>query len=97
MAKASLNMLTRTSAQDYAVNHHIYMNSVDTGWITDENPHTVNKMYTEPPLDEWDAAMRIVDPVWMGIKSKESRHYGIFYKNYEPTRWWWSHKYSSSR
>jgi NAD(P)-dependent dehydrogenase (short-subunit alcohol dehydrogenase family) len=43
MAKASLNMLTRTSAQDF-VEYGIYLNSVDTGWITDENPHTVNKV-----------------------------------------------------
>nr|MBA3671144.1 SDR family oxidoreductase [Gemmatimonadaceae bacterium] len=36
MAKAALNMMTRTSAADY---HHdgIHMNSVDTGWVTDED------------------------------------------------------------
>jgi NAD(P)-dependent dehydrogenase (short-subunit alcohol dehydrogenase family) len=38
MAKAALNMLTRTSAEDLATNYRIYMNSVDTGWINDENP-----------------------------------------------------------
>merc|ERR1711865_24177 len=37
MAKAALNMMTRTSGQDYAVDG-IFMNSVDTGWINDENP-----------------------------------------------------------
>ena len=37
MAKASLNMMTRTSAADY-VEHGIHMNSVDTGWVTDEDP-----------------------------------------------------------
>jgi NAD(P)-dependent dehydrogenase (short-subunit alcohol dehydrogenase family) len=31
MCKAALNMMTRTSAQDYAEDK-IYMNSVDTGW-----------------------------------------------------------------
>src|SRR5947207_7430872 len=37
MAKAALNMMTRTSAADY---HHdgIHMNAVDTGWLTDEDP-----------------------------------------------------------
>jgi len=30
MAKASLNMMTRTSAEDLAKNHRIFMNSVDT-------------------------------------------------------------------
>jgi hypothetical protein len=43
-------------------------------------------MYTDPPLDEWDAAMRIVDPVFMGIKGGD-RHFGVFFKNYHPTRW----------
>lgn len=38
MAKAALHMMTRTSAQDFA-RDGIYMNSADTGWITDENPH----------------------------------------------------------
>lgn len=65
----------------------IYMNSVDTGWITDENPAGQSKMYTQPPLDEWDAAMRILDPVFMGILAPENRNFGVFYKNYEPTRW----------
>lgn len=37
MAKASLNMMTRTSAADYA-NDSIWMTAVDTGWVTDENP-----------------------------------------------------------
>jgi NAD(P)-dependent dehydrogenase (short-subunit alcohol dehydrogenase family) len=37
MAKASLNMLTRTSSAEYSL-CGIYMNSVDTGWITDEYP-----------------------------------------------------------
>ena len=38
MAKAALNMMTRTSAGDLAEQHRIFMNSVDTGWINDENP-----------------------------------------------------------
>merc|ERR1719197_1368470 len=38
MAKAAINMMTRTSAEDLAKNHKIFMNSVDTGWINDENP-----------------------------------------------------------
>src|SRR6185436_15507244 len=37
MAKAALNMMTRTSAADYHADG-IHMNSVDTGWITDEDP-----------------------------------------------------------
>jgi NAD(P)-dependent dehydrogenase (short-subunit alcohol dehydrogenase family) len=37
MAKAALNMMTRTSAAEYAADG-IHMNSVDTGWVTDEDP-----------------------------------------------------------
>jgi NAD(P)-dependent dehydrogenase (short-subunit alcohol dehydrogenase family) len=40
MAKAALNMMTRTSASDY-VKHGIHMNSVDTGWVTDEDPREI--------------------------------------------------------
>lgn len=86
MAKASLNMLTRTSAQDFVLDG-IFMNSVDTGWITDENPVGVDKMYSSPPLDEIDAAMRILDPVLVGMADREKATFGVFYKNYYPTRW----------
>ena len=37
MAKAALNMMTRTSAPDF-VKDGIHMNAVDTGWVTDEDP-----------------------------------------------------------
>ena len=37
MAKAALNMMTRTCAEELAA-ARVYMNSVDTGWINDENP-----------------------------------------------------------
>ncbi len=36
MAKAALNMLTHTAAGDLA-KVGIFMNTVDTGWVTDEN------------------------------------------------------------
>ena len=86
MAKASMNMLTRTSAQDY-VQDGIYMNTVDTGWITDEYPVGESKMHTDTQLDEWDAAMRILDPIFMGIQAPSQRHFGFFMKNYMPTKW----------
>merc|ERR1719253_2066615 len=68
MAKAALNMMTRTSAQDYATDG-IFMNSVDTGWINDENPlPTASRISAEhnfqSPLDEVDAAARILDPIF---------------------------------
>jgi len=72
MAKAALNMMTRTSGEDYARTSRIYMNSVDTGWINDENPlPTARRIATDhgfqTPIDEIDAAARILDPILEGI------------------------------
>ena len=67
MAKAALNMMTRTSAQDYAQSG-IFMTAVDTGWINDENPleraaKTAARHNFQTPIDEIDAAARILDPI----------------------------------
>mmetsp|Transcript_100040 Transcript_100040/g.188291 ORF Transcript_100040/g.188291 Transcript_100040/m.188291 type:complete len:637 (+) Transcript_100040:107-2017(+) len=72
MAKAALNMMTRTSAEDFAKTSGIYMNSVDTGWINDENPLPTARRIAEDhgfqtPIDEIDAAARILDPVLTGV------------------------------
>lgn len=90
MAKAALNMLTRTSAPDYAADG-IFMNSVDTGWITDEDPkHHQERKIAEhrfhPPLDIVDAAARICDPFIHGIKTGE-HVWGRFLKDYRPIDW----------
>ena len=90
MAKASLNMLTRTSAQDYA-RDGIHMNSVDTGWITDEDPvmHAERKQRDydfHPPLDIIDAAARICDPFLGGLLSGE-HVWGKFLKDYQVANW----------
>ncbi|HKU40546.1 MAG TPA: SDR family oxidoreductase [Polyangiales bacterium] len=90
MAKAALNMLTRTSAADY-VRYGIHMNSVDTGWITDEDPlHEAQRKIEEngfsPPLDAVDGAARILDPIFDGVNS--GRHvWGQFLKDYRPAPW----------
>lgn len=65
-------MMTRTCAEDLAINSGIYMNSVDTGWINDENPLPTAQRIAEhhhfqTPIDEIDAAARIVDPVLTGL------------------------------
>jgi NAD(P)-dependent dehydrogenase (short-subunit alcohol dehydrogenase family) len=74
MAKAALNMLTRTSAQDYA-RDQIYMTSVDTGWITEENPHPKREHLREggfvTPLDVIDGMARVYDPIVSGLSSAE--------------------------
>jgi len=90
MAKAALNMMTRTSATDYR-NDGIHMNSVDTGWVTDEDPVEIaaRKVVEErfhPPLDIVDGAARIVDPIIHGINSGE-HVWGQFLKDYKPTDW----------
>jgi len=90
MAKAALNMMTRTSAADY-VRDGIHMNSVDTGWVTDEDPHhhaarkqAVHNFH--PPLDIVDGAARIVDPITDGINTG-THQWGVFLKDYKPAPW----------
>ena len=90
MAKAALNMMTRTAATD-DYNDGIHMNSVDTGWVTDEDPaHIAARKTVEngfhPPLDIVDGAARIVDPIFHGLNT--GHHvWGQFLKDYAPTAW----------
>jgi NAD(P)-dependent dehydrogenase (short-subunit alcohol dehydrogenase family) len=90
MAKAALNMMTRTSAIDY-VKDGIHMNSVDTGWVTDEDPvhHAARKTAVHgfhPPLDIVDGAARIVDPLFDGINTG-NHLWGLFLKDYKAAPW----------
>lgn len=90
MAKASLNMLTHTAASDLA-RYGIYMNAVDTGWVTDEDPAVLAKQKQDthdfqPPLDIVDGAARICDPFFHGIIT--GKHWcGKFLKDYFPIDW----------
>ncbi len=88
MAKAAVNMLTRTSAREMTEDG-IYMTSVDTGWITDERPHPTKVRLAEEgfhaPLDLVDGAARVYDPIVRGEAGEEL--FGVFLKDYKPSNW----------
>jgi NAD(P)-dependent dehydrogenase (short-subunit alcohol dehydrogenase family) len=88
MAKAALNMLTRTSANEL-FSDGILMTSVDTGWITDERPYPTKMRLADDgfhaPLDLVDGAARVYDPIVRG-EAGEDIH-GVFLKDYEPAPW----------
>jgi len=89
MAKAALNMMTRTSAPDY-LKDGIHMNAVDTGWVTDEDPavHAARKAEEgfAPPLDIIDGAARVIDPIFDGANTG-THVWGQFLKDYRSAPW----------
>lgn len=90
MAKAALNMMTLTSASDYAKSG-IFMNAVDTGWVTDEDPAEISSRKQaehdfQPPLDIVDGAARVCDPFFSGLITGQ-HVWGKFLKDYLPTSW----------
>lgn len=98
VAKAALNMMTRTAAEDYKKSN-IFMTAVDTGWINDENPLEKAAWIAQnhnfaTPLDEVDAAARILDPVLYPLRKGDehddgscSPFYGCFLKDYFLSEW----------
>ena len=89
MAKAALNMLTRTSAGEMLETDGILMTAVDTGWITDERPHPTKVRLAEEgfhaPLDLVDGAARVYDPIVRGEAGEDL--FGVFLKDYKPGSW----------
>ena len=102
MAKAALNMMTRTCAAELS-KQRIYMNSVDTGWINDEKPLHQAHAHAQAanfqtPIDEVDAAARILDPVFSAEEriagtepaagsTNPTPAFGKFFKDYHETEW----------
>jgi len=88
-AKAAMNMVTRTSAQEMFQTDGILMTSVDTGWITDERPHYDKLRLADEgfhaPLDLVDGAARVYDPIVRGELGEDL--YGVFMKDYAPGKW----------
>ena len=89
MAKASLNMLTRTSAEEMFETDRILMTAVDTGWITDERPHQEKLRIAaegwHAPLDLVDGAARVYDPIVRGEAGEDL--FGCFLKDYVKAPW----------
>lgn len=89
MAKAAVNMLTRTSAREMFETDHILMTSVDTGWITDERPHPTKVRLAEEgfhaPLDLVDGAARVYDPIVRGEAGEDL--FGVFLKDFTAAGW----------
>ncbi|MBJ7356549.1 SDR family NAD(P)-dependent oxidoreductase [Nocardioides sp.] len=89
MAKAALNMMTRTSSAEMFETDRILMNAVDTGWITDERPHQDKLRIAaegwHAPLDLVDGAARVYDPVVQGETGTDL--HGHFLKDYAPSPW----------
>ncbi len=83
-------MMTHTSGKDYA-HDRIFMNSVDTGWITEEMPHGIGEQKRKafgfaPPLDEIDGAARCLDPVFTSLLTGVYE-FGKFFKDYAECHW----------
>ena len=90
MAKAALNMMTRTSGLEYQMDG-IYMTAVDTGWVTDERPfhqaqHEADKGFI-PPLDCQDGAARVYHPIVHGLNPGNSPYFAVFLKDFKPKDW----------
>lgn len=88
MTKAALNMMTLTSAKEFA-GDNIYMSAVDVGWVSTGATEELRKKQFEkgyiPPLDSVDGASRILHPIIEGINGNPI--FGKLLKNYKIHNW----------
>lgn len=82
MAKAGLNMMTRTSAEPLA-RDGIFMVSVDPGWISREGAHVPED--AEVPLSPEDAAARVLQPIAAGLAGAPV--VGVLLKDFHEVPW----------
>jgi NAD(P)-dependent dehydrogenase (short-subunit alcohol dehydrogenase family) len=82
MAKAALNMLTRTSASDLAIDG-IFIVSVDPGWMSREG-RDVDPSF-EPLIEAEECAARILHPIAEGIAGTPLS--GILLKDFIEVPW----------
>ena len=87
MAKAALNQLTLTCSSELAASE-IYMNSVDTGWVSKMSPTPLQSTTRKTPLDEEDGAARILDPIFSIVNSNIFNYpFGVFFQNFMKSDW----------
>lgn len=86
IAKAALNMLTFSIAEDYAYDR-IFVTSTDPGWVTEQFPlRGKNSKVRNFALDLEDAAARVCDPIFTGVNERKFWR-RRFFKHYRATKW----------
>ncbi len=90
MAKAALNMLTLSSGPGLA-RENIFMTSVDTGWVSQQEPQAQRDRMTAEgfrlPLTTADAVARIYDPIVLGLTRPEKPPFGVYLKDFRVQQW----------
>jgi NAD(P)-dependent dehydrogenase (short-subunit alcohol dehydrogenase family) len=90
MAKASLNMLTRSVAPELAAGG-IFVVSVDPGWVSEQRPlgslAQGEAWRSGPTLDAADGAARVLDPVFTGLDESAAPLFGVLLKDYQVVNW----------
>mmetsp|Transcript_59720 Transcript_59720/g.141313 ORF Transcript_59720/g.141313 Transcript_59720/m.141313 type:complete len:205 (+) Transcript_59720:475-1089(+) len=87
MAKAALNMLTRTFAGPWST-MGVFVTSVDTGWVSRMRPGLGGLLSDRPPLSDEDGAARVLDPVLRGMSGDdEMPQSGVLLRHFEVAAW----------
>eukprot|EP00928_Gymnodinium_smaydae_P055223 TRINITY_DN38817_c0_g1_i1.p1 TRINITY_DN38817_c0_g1~~TRINITY_DN38817_c0_g1_i1.p1 ORF type:complete len:1155 (-),score=92.42 TRINITY_DN38817_c0_g1_i1:285-3749(-) len=89
MAKASLNMLTCSAADEFC-KEGVAVVSVDTGWISRMKPEPLAKaqahVQNTPPLSAEDGAARVLDPILSALNGQQPLT-GCLLRNFQPVDW----------